>query len=81
MAFKYMAFQMYSVFLFLRRMLMLKSIDHEVKADAPQQTQQITPNPNADKKEPEKWLNSTNKAGEITPNGLTYFKRNFRWKN
>lgn len=64
MAFKYMAFQMFCIPIPDEGSDAEKQ-DHEVKGNAPPQTP-ITPNPNADKKEPEKWLNRTNKAGEVT---------------
>ena len=71
-AFKYMAFQMFCI------PVPDDSVDvekdsHEVKAKQTTQAP-ITPNPNADKKEPEKWLNRTNKAGEVTPEWTNILK-------
>jgi len=41
---------------------------------APQQSQSITPNPNAEKNEPEKWLNRTDKQGNVTPEWTNILK-------
>jgi len=72
-AFKYMAFQMFCI------PVPDDSVDvekdsHEVKGNAPQQSQSITPNPNAEKNEPEKWLNRTDKQGNVTPEWTNILK-------
>ncbi|MBP6513169.1 MAG: ERF family protein [Bacteroidia bacterium] len=74
-AFKYMAFQMFCIP--VPDDADSEKEDHEVKGNAPQQSQPskaIVPNQNADKKEPEKWLNRTNKAGEVTPEWTNILK-------
>lgn len=73
MAFKYMAFQMFCIPIPDEGADAEKQ-DHEVKGNAPQQSQQMTPNPNADKKEPEKWLNRTDKQGNVTPEWTNILK-------
>lgn len=63
MAFKYMAFQMFCIPV-PDDSADAEKQDHEVKRIEP--SKPITPNQIADSKQPEKWLNRTNKDGSVT---------------
>ena len=71
MAFKYMAFQMFCIP--VPENVDAEKDDHDVKGK-PNESAPITPNQNAGKPEPEKWLNSTDKQGNITPEWTNLLK-------
>ena len=72
-AFKYMAFQMFCIP--VPDDADSEKEDHEVKAPLQSQPPKtIVPNQNAEKNVPEKWLNRTDKQGNVTPEWTNILK-------